>query len=268
MNHNLYSVLAPIGLALLLLILLLLVMFILYKVNARRQASKILISQINLNLSRMEDSIKALKSFLKPWSADYLEDLSSDWDAEWSRWGKNLKARGIISSLSHPEAEVYIAFGLQIKGVFNPEGVIYAANSQNSFRYELLNKSIKITVNEDLLGYIEGNGKLLNKDEVAIGEAIRPGGLPLIIKLGDFEIVKDTRHDSYPVYINDKMIGEIANPPIKVFNTISLKKCSHMPAALPGDSIDEQELLWLSAIAIYQVAGLNLMESIWTNNSG
>ncbi len=265
MNHNLYSVLAPIGLALLLLIILLLVLLFLYKVNARRLASKILISQINLNIDMMEDSIKALKSLLKPWSADNLADLSSDWDAEWSRWGKNLTARGIIPSLRHPESEAYIVFGLKIKGVFNPEGVIYAANSQSSFRYELLNKRIGIFVNEDLLGYIEEKGKLLNTDEVAIGEAIRPGGLPLKIKLGKWKIEKDTRNRSYPVYIKAKNIGEIANPPIKDFNTISLKKISHMPAALPEDSIDEQELLWLSAIAIFQVAGLNLMESIWTN---
>ncbi len=215
----------------------------------------------------LSSAVLKLVSGLLPWNHISLADLSTDWNANWSRWGKSLKATGTIPSQKNPKQGAHVAFALHIKGIFNPEGELYACNTSNAFRFLLTIKGVEVSVDGSFFGLIRSDGMLQDASGQLIGKALRPSGTPAILSLGSLKILRDKREQSYTLLLGEKIIGQIANPPIQLFNAIRIKKKIFMPAAIPAPGIADYELLWLSCLAIYQVAGLNLIESVWTNSN-
>ncbi|HDQ71153.1 MAG TPA: hypothetical protein ENN19_03535 [Chloroflexi bacterium] len=231
----------------------------------RRQWSPRSVNQLDAQADELEVRVQGMISQLREWTPDALADLSTDWDAKWSRWGRDLKAHGTIPSLSHPEAAPYVAFALRIRGAFEPEGVLFARSTRCAFEYRLSRAGVGICVDDAPFGRIQPDGQLLDAQGRLVGEAKRPGGLPVIFQIGGITVLRDKREREYPLVVNGKAIGRLANPSAQMLDVIDLKKRAYAPVAVPAENITEQESLWLTALAILQVAGYNLLESVWTN---
>ncbi|MBI3161898.1 MAG: hypothetical protein HYZ23_05285 [Chloroflexi bacterium] len=231
----------------------------------RHQRNPLTAGQVNARSDALKSQVRQMAGQLRPWTADSLTDLSTDWDATWSKWGRDLDARGTIPSLSRPKEAAYIAFALHVRGAFEPDGILHACTTQHAFAYRLSQRGVDIRVDDSSLGRIQPDGQLLDVESKIIGEAKRPGGLPALFQIGSAAILRDQRERSYPLILDGKIMGEIANPSIQMLNAIDLKK-KNPPAAIQHiETRAEREKLWLLALAILQVAGYNLLESIWTN---
>ena len=231
----------------------------------RRQRTPLTAQHAEAQADDLEAQVRGMAAQLRPWTAGALADLSTDWDAQWSRWGRDLKAHGTIPSVSRPKEAAYVAFALKIRGAFEPEGSLHARASSHAFDYRLSRAGVEIRVNDSPLGKIQGDGILLDAEGTVIGEAKRPGGMPAIFRIGGAALKRDQREREYPLILNGRTVGRLANPPIQMFNAIELRKKIFAPAAMPAEGISEQESLWLTSLAILQVAGYNLLESVWTN---
>lgn len=233
--------------------------------TAIRQSKPLTPQQANDAAENLEAKVEQMMGRLRAWNPEALSDLSADWDAKWSRWGRDLNAHGVIPSLSRPREAAYVAFALKIRGAFEPEGLIHARVTSRVFDYRLSRAGVEIRVDRAPFGRIQPDGQLLDAEGNAIGEAKRPGGMPVIFRVGGMALKRDQREREYPLILNGRSVGRLANPSIQMFNAIELRKKIFAPAAVPAEGVSEHEALWLTALAILQVAGYNLLESVWTN---
>lgn len=233
--------------------------------TTRRQRTPLTAQQVDAQADDLEAQAGQMTAQLRLWTAGALADLSTDWGAKWSRWGRDLNAHGTIPGLSHSNKAAYVAFALRIRGAFESEGIMHARTSQHAFDYRLSRAGVEIRVDGLPLGKVQADGQLLDAEGCVVGEAKRPGGLPVLFQIGGAALLRDKREGSYPLFLGGKIVGHLANPPIKMFNVIELKKTVYPPAAVLAEGISEQESLWLTALAILQAAGYNLLESVWMN---
>ncbi|HXF84957.1 MAG TPA: hypothetical protein VNK49_06160 [Anaerolineales bacterium] len=220
--------------------------------------------QMQAKANELEARVNGMVGRLSAWRPDALDDLSTDWDATWSRFGSTLNARGVIPSHSRPKEAAYVTFALWTRGASQPEGILYARTSRHVFEYRLSRAGVEISVDKALLGRLQPDGQLLDAERRVIGEAKRPGGMPVLFQIGPVSVVHDERAPDYPLILNGRRVGQIANPPVQRFNFIQLQRATPPLAVVPAPDISEQEALWLTALAILQVAGWNVIESVWT----
>jgi hypothetical protein len=230
-----------------------------------RQSKPLTGEQVKADENSLEAKVQPLLARLRPWTSDALAGLSTDWDAKWSRWGRDLNAQGTISTLSDPKGMPLVAFALRVRGALEPDGTLHVRTSQNAFDYRISSGGVTIRVNKSPFGRIQPDGQLLDAQGGVIGEAKRPGGMPAIFRVGGVAILGDKREREYPLILEGRVIGRLSNPLIQIFNAVNLKKTAFAPAAVPAENISEEEALWLTALAILQVAGYNLLEAVWTN---
>jgi hypothetical protein len=202
---------------------------------------------------------------LRPWSPDALADLSTDWDARWSKFGRDLSARGTIPSLSEPKGQAWVSFVLKVRGARQPTGQLLARTTAQAFTYALSAQGVAIEVDGAPWGSLLPDGTLLDAAGAPAGSAPRPGGGPAMFRLGSVSHLRDKRPRSYPVTLAGRPIGHLANPPAQMLNTISLTKREFAPAVEPAGDLGQEEATWLLALAILQVAGYNVLETIWTH---
>lgn len=220
--------------------------------------------QMGAKANKLEARVNGMLGRLRAWTPEALADLSTDWDATWSRVGRTLNAQGVIPSHSCPKEAAYAAFALWTRGASQPEGVLHARTTQHAFEYRLSSTGVEISVNKTLLGRFQPDGQLLDAQGRVIGEAKRPGGMPVLFQIGPVSVVHDERAPDYPLILNGRRVGQIANPPVQRFSIIQLQRPAPPLAVIPAADISEQEALWLTALAILQVAGWNVIESVWT----
>lgn len=213
----------------------------------------------------MRSQVEQQTAGLRPWSSAALADLSTDWDARWTRFGRKLDAHGTIPSLSEPKGPPWVAFSLKVRGARRPDGQLLARTTDRAFDYRLTPEGVAIQVDGAPLGQVQSDGTLLGADGQPIGSAPRPGGMPAMFRVGGVSRLRDQRERSYPVTLHGRTVGHVAHPPAKMINVISLKKREFPPAVAPEASLSETEATWLLALAILQVAGYNLLETVWTN---
>lgn len=231
----------------------------------RRQLTPPSAEQVKAQADELEARVRGMAGQLREWTPDSLADLSTDWDAKWSRWGRDLNAHGTIPSISRPKEAAYVAFALRVRGAFAPEGILHARTARHAFEYRLSRAGVEIRVDEAPFGRAQPDGQLFDAQGGLVGEAKRPGGMPVLFQAGGAAVLHDKREREYPLALNGKVVGRLANPRAQMLNVIALKKPVFPPAAVPAAAITETETLWLTALAILQVAGYNLLESVWTN---
>lgn len=201
---------------------------------------------------------------LRPWSAGALADLSTDWDARWSRFGRRMRARGTIPSLSEPKGAPLVAFDLELRGTHRPEGQLVARTSTQVFTYRIAPDGVAIEVDGAPWGSILPDGTLLDAGGQGIGSAPRPGGTPAKFRLGAVAHLRDDRARSYHVTLHREVVGHVANPRAQMKNAISLRERAFAPAVSGAETPPAEAGTWLLALAILQVAGFNVLETIWT----
>lgn len=212
----------------------------------------------------MRSQLDQTAADLRPWSPAALTDLSTDWDARWTKFGRDLSARGTIPSLSEPKGPGLAAFVLKVRGARQPEGQMQARTTAQAFDYHIGRDGVNILVDGAPLGSVQPNGTLLDADSQPIGNATRPGGLPAMFRVGSIARLHDQRERAYPVIMGERTVAHLANPPAQMTNVISLKKQQIPPAVTLEDTPSEKEATWLLALAILQVAFYNLLETVWT----
>ncbi len=215
----------------------------------------------------MSARLARLRARLRPWSPDGLGDLSTDWDASWSRFGRALNAHGSIPALSDPKGPDWAAFSLKVRGARHPTGQLLACTTAQSFSYRITTEGVTLQADGAPWGSILPDGTLLDDAGQPIGSAPRPGGMPARFNLGSVAYLRDERERSYPVTLRGRVVGRLAHPSAQMTNVISLKKRQFPPAVVPEGVLSAEEATWLLALAILQVAGYNLLETVWTNHS-
>jgi len=85
----------------------------------------------------MRSKLEQMVASLRPWSSEGLTDLSTDWDARWTRFGRDLSASGSIPSLSAPKGPGWVALALKVRGARQPEGQMQARTTAQAFDYRL-----------------------------------------------------------------------------------------------------------------------------------
>ncbi len=206
-----------------------------------------------------------LTAGLRPWSADALTDLSTDWNATWLQFGRDLSARGTIPSLSEPKGPPWVIFALKIRGARRPDGQLAARTTAQTFDYHIAAGDVAIEVDGVPLGRVQPDGTLLDPDGQPIGRAPRPGGSPIKFRLGTVTHLHDRRQRTYPVTLRGRVVGHLGHPRARMTNVIPLKKRQFPPAVTPEGLLSKEEVTWLLALAILQVAGYNVLETVWTN---
>lgn len=202
---------------------------------------------------------------LHPWTPDALADLSTDWDATWTRLGRELSASGTIPSLGEPKGPAWVAFSLKVRGARRPDGHLLARTTAQVLVCRITPDGVAVEVDGAPLGSIRPDGRLLDAAGQSVGSAPRPGGLPAIFRLGSVAKLHDERQRSYPITLSGRVVAHLANPPAQTLNAISLKKTQFPPAVILVDTPSEAEVTWLLVLAVLQVAGYNLLETVWTN---
>jgi len=214
----------------------------------------------------MRSRLDQMAADLQPWSPEGLTDLSTDWDARWTKFGRTLSAQGTIPSLSESKGPGWVAFALKVRGARQPEGQMQARTTSQAFDYRISREGVNILVNGAPLGSVQPDGTLLDANGQPIGSASRPGGLPAMFRVGSVAKLHDERERTYPLILGERTVAYLANPPAQMTNVISLKKRQFAPAVtLESTPSDDEEATWLLALAILQVAFHNLLETVWTN---
>lgn len=212
----------------------------------------------------MRSQLDGMAADLRPWSPGVLSDLSTDWDAIWTKLGRDLSAKGKIPSLGEPKGPAPVAFALRTRGARQADGQLLARTSSRFFEYRLAPELVAVKVDGAPLGSIRADGTLLDAQGQPVGSAPRAGGEPVVFSIGGFKKIQDKR-EPYPVTLRGRVLGQVANPPAQMTNAISLKKQEFPPAVVPEGELSDEEETWLLALAILQVAGYNLLETLWTN---
>lgn len=202
---------------------------------------------------------------LRPWTPDALADLSTDWDAKWTRLGRDLNASGTIPSLAEPKGPAWVAFSLRVRGAHRPDGQLLACTTAQALACRITPEGIAVEVDGASLGSIRPDGTLLDAEGRIVGGAPRPGGLPALFRLGSVAKLHDERQRSYPVTLEERVVAHLAHPPAQMMNVISLKKPRFPPAVTLLGTPSEAETTWLLVLAVLQVAAYNLLETVWTN---
>ena len=202
---------------------------------------------------------------LRSWSPEALTDLSTDWNAHWNRFARTLNVWGTIPSVSAPKGPPWVAFKLKVRGARQPEGLLAARTTAQSFEYRLSQQGVSILVDGAPLGSVLPDGTLLGPDGAPIGSAPRPGGMPVMFRLGTLSHLRDNRPRSYPVTLGGRLIAHLSHPPAQLVNVIHLKKPQYPPAVTLVETPTQEEATWLLALVILQVAGYNTLETAWTN---
>jgi hypothetical protein len=202
---------------------------------------------------------------LRPWSSAGLADLSTDWDARWTKFGAELNASGTIPSLGEPEGPGWVAFVLKVRGARQPDGQLHARTSAQAFDYRIGKEGVVVHVDDAPLGSVRPDGTLLDGEGQPVGSAVRPGGLPAMFRAGSLAKLQDGREREYPLILGERTVAHLANPPAQMINAMRLKKQQFPPAVTLADTPSEEEATWLLALAILQVAFHNLLETVWTN---
>lgn len=211
----------------------------------------------------MESQVGKLKESLRPWSSGSLSDLSTDWKASWTTWVRDLSAHGTIPTVSDPKGPPLVAFDIRERGQLSLNAHMVAVTAEQSFYFRIAQKSIDIELDGTPFGKVQADGTLVDAQNTPIGSAVRPGGVPFILSLGTLSKRFDARERTFPVNLHGRIVAHLGNPPVQMLNALSPKKREYAPAVeLEGFPTDHEET-WLLALAIVQVAGFNLLESVW-----
>jgi len=206
-----------------------------------------------------------MRANLRPWSDAGLTDLSTDWNAHWSRLGRDLSAYGTILSTSEPKGPPWVAFALKIRGARALDGQLLACTTAQTWEYRITPEGVSVQVDGSPWGRVLPDGTLLDAAGQPIGSAPRPGGLPAMLRMSNLAYLHDRREREYPVTLGGRLVGHLANPAARMLNIIPLKKREFPPAVTLKGAVTYEERNWLLALAILQVAGYNLLETVWTN---
>lgn len=236
--------------------------------TAARQSRPLSAEQLKAEADALETRARLISLRLRPWAPGALADLSTDWDATWSRLGRDLKAHGAILGVGNRGETSWVAFALFARGAMDPESILHARTSGQVFDYRLSRAGVEIRVDGAPLGLARADGVLLGAGSAVIGEAKRPGGLPAVFQVGSIAVQRDARERSYPLVLGGTTVAYLANPPIQTLNVIGLTKQARLPALEIVDLRPARAADWALALAILQVAGYNVLESVWTNGGG
>jgi hypothetical protein len=212
-----------------------------------------------------QSQLEQMVADLRPWSPEGLTDLSTDWDARWTKFGRDLNARGTIPSLGEPKGPGWVAFVFKVRGARQPEGQMQACTTVQAFDYGISREGVDLLVDGAPLGRVQPDGTLLDADGQPIGSAVRPGGLPAMFRVGSIAKLRDERERTYPLILGKRTVAHLANPPAQMTNVISLKRRQFPPAVTLESTPSDEEATWLLALAILQVAFHNLLETVWTD---
>ena len=207
-----------------------------------------------------------LKQRLRPWTSGSLADLSTDWNSNWVQVVRDLSAPGTIPALSDPKGPALVAFDLRERSSTR-NGQLLAATTDQTFYYRIADKNVSIDVDGVFLGMLNSDGTILGADGKLIGSAIRPGGQPFIFSIGRMSVLHDRADALIDVSLNGRTIGRLANPPIQVLNAFSSSNREFSPAVVVDGFPTDEEETWLLALAILQIAGVNLADSVWSRPS-
>ncbi len=211
---------------------------------------------------KMRAKVDSLMEKLRPWSADNLSDLSTDWDATWTKFMR-LEVKGTIPGLSKPKEGAWVAFNLNIRAAGHLNGRLLARTTAQTFFYQINPKEgVTIEVDDAPWGNIQPDGTLVDAAGHVIGNMLRPSGTPTGYKWGAVTRIRDEREREYPVTLHGQVIAQLANPGAKLLGFASLKEGQFPPAITLNNRPSEEEATWLLALAILQVAGYNTMESV------
>ncbi len=213
----------------------------------------------------MQSQVAQQAKGLRAWSSGCLTDLSTDWDATWSKFGRDLNVSGKIPSARDPNDAASVAFALRVRGARQPDGQLVAATSNRDLYFRISAEGVSIHVDNALWGKVQSDGTLLDASGQNIGSAIRPGGMPVLFRVGTFATLRDAREQEYPVVLSGRTIARLTNARVQMINVIQLKKQQFPPAVALNEAVSEQEAVWLLALAILQVAFYNVFETLWTN---
>ncbi len=215
--------------------------------------------------AKMRAVVDGLMAKLRPWTPEALSDLSTDWDASWSKF-RRLNVKGTLPGLSEPKEGAWVAFNLNVRAAGLLDGRLLAKTTAQTFFYRIVpRKEITIQVDGAPWGSVQPDGTLLDAEGQPIGDARRPDGTPFAFSMGNISHIRDKRQRDYPITLRGRVIARLANPSAQLVNAISLKKRQYPPALTLNDSPSEEEATWLLALAILQVAGYNTQESIFAH---
>lgn len=211
--------------------------------------------------SEMQQQVDQKVAELRPWSFSSLSDLSTDWDASWTRLGRDLSARGTIPSLGEPKGPPLVAFSLRVRGIRKQDGHMLARTPEHTLYYRLTPKGTLIEVGGVPLGSIQPDGKLLGLQGEAVEGSSRSGSEPIMVPVGSFSALQDKRERKYLLTLQGNQVAYLAKPRLKRINMLFMGKEEFPPAVeLIGIPSDE-EATWILALAILQVACYNLLDS-------
>lgn len=232
-----------------------------------RQVKPPTAEQVNADGRDLQTQVGWLAHRLAAWTPDALADLSTDWDAKWSRWGRDLKAHGTLPSVARPKEISWVAFGLRVRGASEPDGILHARTSGQTLDYRFTRGGVAIRLNGAPFGQVRADGVLLDAQGRAVGEAKRPGGMPVVFRAAGAAATYDARESSYPLILEGITVARIAHPPLEIFNVIEIKKQTRIPALEMIDPSPAQAAEWALALAVLQAA-YHLFESVWTDAGG
>ncbi len=214
---------------------------------------------------QMHAKVEGLMKNLRPWSPDALSDLSTDWNATWSKFTR-LNVKGTILSLSEPKGGHWVAFNLNTRAAGHLNGRLLARTTAQTFFYNINPKEgVTIQINDAPWGSVQPDGTLLDAAGQAIGSTVRPAGTPIGFKQKvGVNYIHDNREREYSVILRGQVIAHLTNPRVTPL-AISLKKRQFPPALTLNNTPSEEEATWLLALAILQVAGYSTQAKIFTN---
>ena len=149
--------------------------------------------RIQADLKKIRAELAPLVADLVPWTEEEMEQLSFNQVKKSIKNGLVKTSKGVLTTIYH---EPVIAWAYKKYVSRKENGLLYARTSNQEFIYRVKNGEVEMVVGDEFLGILNQKGELVsNKGKKQLAQ-----------------IIKDEDNLTLPVRVNNKLVGNLANP--------------------------------------------------------